>query len=225
MTNLTTSKPIDPNKRYRDNPYFEGMVIPVKGKAINVGGIDVVASTLGKDNEVSLVNKTTGEDLGTAVSVFRKVDEQQFIKLFTHNIKFMFSLTAAGCKALGVIFWKLQNNIQKDELLLDKYIVEEFNKYHEAESFSVETFRRGLSELTKAQILAKTQRKGFYWINPDFAFNGDRISFVNTIVMEKGRDYAPKEVGKAPQSATYLTADKQKALNYDDDDTGEDLFT
>lgn len=224
MTNLSTSKPIDPSMRYADNPYFAGMVIPVKGKAINVGGIDVVASTLGKDNEVSLINKATGEDLGTAVSVFRKVDEQQFIKLFTHNIKFMFSLTAAGCKALGVILWKLQNNIKKDELLLDMYIVEEFNKYHELEAFSVETFRRGLSELTKAQILAKTKRKGFYWINPDFAFNGDRISFVNTIVMEKGRDHAPKEVGRAPQAGSYLTADKQKQLDYEEGDTGEDLF-
>ncbi len=43
------------------------------------------------------------------------------------------------------------------------------------------TFKRGMNELEKAQIIAKTMRKGRYFINPNFMFNGDRIAFTTLI--------------------------------------------
>ena len=47
--------------------------------------------------------------------------------------------------------------------------------------FSKATFKRGLLELTKAKIVARTVRQGRYFINPNFMFNGDRIAFTTLI--------------------------------------------
>jgi DNA-binding GntR family transcriptional regulator len=67
------------------------------------------------------------------------------------------------------------------------------------------TFLRGLAELVKAQIIAKTMRQGWYFINPNFMFNGDRIAFTtvierakrnrdpNTIDLIEGKTDAEKE--------------------------------
>jgi DNA-binding GntR family transcriptional regulator len=43
------------------------------------------------------------------------------------------------------------------------------------------TFRRGISELENAQIIAKTLRQGVFFINPNFVFNGDRVAFTTVI--------------------------------------------
>lgn len=51
---------------------------------------------------------------------------------------------------------------------------------------SLPTFKRGLNELEKAQIIAKTMRQGRYFINPNFVFNGDRVAF--STVIERKRE-------------------------------------
>ncbi|MGP0837842.1 hypothetical protein [Serratia sp. CY85251] len=50
------------------------------------------------------------------------------------------------------------------------------------------TFKRGINELEKALIIAKTLRKGRYFINPNFVFNGDRVAF--TTMIERKKDDA-----------------------------------
>ncbi|EFG0391728.1 hypothetical protein [Escherichia coli] len=50
---------------------------------------------------------------------------------------------------------------------------------------SLPTFKRGLGELVKSQILAMNKRKGFYYINPNFVFNGDRVAFTTVLEMNK----------------------------------------
>jgi DNA-binding GntR family transcriptional regulator len=50
---------------------------------------------------------------------------------------------------------------------------------------SIATFKRGINELENAKIIAKTIRKGWYFINPNFIFNGDRIAFTTVIERTK----------------------------------------
>ena len=40
------------------------------------------------------------------------------------------------------------------------------------------TFARGLSELMEKQFIAAQQAVGWFWVNPDFMWNGDRLTFV-----------------------------------------------
>lgn len=158
------------------------MVVPVKGKQIKL-------SKLGRDDNV-LINQSTGEIHGTHITTYKKVDGEQFVKIFTTNIAMTFGFTAAGIKTFGVLLWAVQNNtLSKDEADLDNLMLASFLKCHTDKSLPLKlspaTFRRGLSELETAQIIAKTLRKGRYFINPNFVFNGDRVAFTTLIERKK----------------------------------------
>ncbi|GAA1350399.1 MULTISPECIES: replication/maintenance protein RepL [Bacteria] len=164
--------------RYDKNPFIENMVVPIRGQAVRL-------SQLGKDDNI-LVNQATGEVQGTHVTTYRRVDAEQFVKLFTANIALTFDLKAAGIKAFNVLLWCLQNRaVERDLIPLDKIVLDEFLAEHSDRKppikLSQPTFWRGLAELEKAQIIAKHLRQGWYYINPNFAFNGNRIAFTTVI--------------------------------------------
>lgn len=164
--------------RYKTNPFLIDMVVPVKDTQVKL-------SKLGKDKNI-LINQDTGEVRGTHVTTYKQVDGEQFVKLFTANIALTFDLTSAGIKTFGVLLWSVQHKaLAKDEVCLDTYTREAFIDFHKEQKkqmkISQPTFGRGLAELTKAQIIAKTLRKGIYFINPNFVFNGDRIAFTTLI--------------------------------------------
>lgn len=164
--------------RYKTNPFLENMIIPVKGKKVRL-------SSIGSDDNV-LVNQATGEVHGTHVTTYKRVDGAQFVKLFAANVALTFDLSAQGIKALTVLMWALQSKgLAKDEIFLDTHTREDFIeaniKTEKLIRLSQPTFSRGLAELNKAQIIAKTTRQGVYWINPNFIFNGDRIAFTTLI--------------------------------------------
>lgn len=166
-------------ERHETNPFLENMIVPVKGRQVRL-------SRLGKDDNV-LVNQRTGEVLGTHVTTYKPVDGEQFVKLFTANIGLAFDLTSAGIKAFAVLMWAVQSNaLAKDEVILDGVTLERFLRDQDGKKqLSLTTFRRGLAELTRAQIIAKTTRKASYFINPNFVFNGDRIAFTTVIERKK----------------------------------------
>lgn len=174
--------------RYDKNPFLQNMIVPVRGQKVQL-------SRLGQDDNV-LINQATGEVQGTHVTTFRKVDSEQFVKLFTKNIALTFDLKAAGIKAFNVLVWVLQSKaIDKDLVPLDRFVLEEFLEDHSDREppikLSLATFWRGLAELEGAQIIAKHVRQGFYYINPNFCFNGDRIAF--TTVIEKSNQAGDQE--------------------------------
>ena len=167
-------------QRYETNPFLQQMTIPVKDKRVQI-------SRLGRDDNV-LVNQNTGEILGTHVTTFKRVDSEQFVKLFTANIGLTFDLSSSGIKAFNVLLWAVQNQaLAKDQVLLDSMMLDDFLKDYGNLKLSYTTLKRGINELEKAQIIAKTMRKGFYFINPNFVFNGDRIAFT-TLIERKQQD-------------------------------------
>ncbi len=165
--------------RYETNPFLTDMTVPLKGRQVKI-------STLSKDSNV-LINQTTGEVHGTHLLTYKKVDGEQFIKLFTANIALTFDLSAAGIKTFNVLAWVVQNKaISRDEVVLDSIMLNDFLKAQiKPLNLSLATFKRGLNELEEAQIIAKTMRKSFYFINPNFVFNGDRIAFTTLIERKK----------------------------------------
>jgi hypothetical protein len=167
-------------ERYKNNPFLENMIIPIKEKRIKL-------SILGNDRNI-LINQETGEVHGTHIATFKKVDRKQFVKLFTANIALTFDLSSAGIKAFNILVWTVQHKaLCKDEIDLDNITLEEFLEQHKEKELklSIATFKRGINELEKSMIIAKTLRKGKYFINPNFVFNGDRIVFSTVIEREK----------------------------------------
>lgn len=165
-------------KKYRTNPFTDELVINKKSKQVTV-------SNLGKDDNV-LVNQSTGEVTGTHVVTYKQVDDAEFIKLFTGNIALAFELTSAGIKAFTLMSYTLQRQIEKDTIFLDELSLEEFIKGNPSiKACSMKTIYRGITELEKSKILAKSQRVGLYFINPSFVFNGNRIAFTTSIERKK----------------------------------------
>lgn len=169
--------------RYEANPFLKNMVITVGSKNVQI-------STMGKDSNV-LINQSTGEVTGTHIVARKKVDTEKFVKTFADYMAFTFDLTKAGNKALKVVMWSVKETaIGKDKVILDKHTLEDFLNTHKDKEpplrLSVPTFSRGLAELEKAKIIAKTVRTGSYFINPDCIFNGDRVAF--TTIIEKQID-------------------------------------
>lgn len=170
--------------RYKTNPFLEGMIVPVRDRKVQL-------SKLGREQNI-LVNQVTGEVQGTHVTTHKRVDSEQFVKLFTANIAMTFDLSSAGIKAFNVLIWAVQHTaLSKDEIDFDIHVLEGFlesNNYgNRPLKISPATFKRGINELEKAQLLAKTIRQGRYFINPNFVFNGDRVAFT-TLIEKRSRD-------------------------------------
>jgi len=161
--------------RYEQNPFLGECNIPLRKQQVRV-------SALGKDDNI-LVNQSTGEVQGTHVVSYKKVDAERFVKLFTANIALTFDLKSAGLKALNVLIWAVQHRaIGKDEVDLDTYTLQEFlDSYEPPLKMSQATFSRGISELEEAKIVAKAKRRGRYFVNPNFIFNGSRVAFTTLI--------------------------------------------
>jgi len=176
MAKTTTTKEI----RFNENPYINDLVVPLTNKRVQV-------TPLGKENNVALINTETGDLQGTHVTTFRKVDADQFVKLFIANIGLTFNLKSCGIKAFNVLMWTIrQGSPNRDLFALDKYALECFlDSQGEDLKCSQSTFSRGLVDLEKSKIIAKNVRKGWYYINPNFAFSGDRIAFTTIIEREK----------------------------------------
>lgn len=165
--------------RYDANPFFNNFLIESKTKSIRIN------SSFGEEENI-LVNQKTGEIKATHVTTYKTVDSAKFVKLFTQNIALTFDLTSAGIKAFNVLMYAVQiGAINKDLLVLDKVTLNGFLKENHPVNLSLATFSRGLSELVKGQIIARHTRQGFFYINPNFVFNGDRIAFTQVIERQK----------------------------------------
>jgi hypothetical protein len=167
------------NTRYKQNPFTKELTVNAKNQKVRV-------SNSAKLNDETWINNTTGELATTQLYTYKEVDEAQFVKLFTQNIALTFNLTSAGLKALNVLIYAVQYKaMNKDIVILTEITLAEFLEDEAAKGnkfvLSRPTFTRGISELIKSNILARCERAGDYFINPNFVFNGDRLLFVTAI--------------------------------------------
>ena len=47
------------------------------------------------------------------------------------------------------------------------------------------TFYDGLNELVEKKFLAPAEATHWFWLNPDYLWNGDRLTFVQTFIKQK----------------------------------------
>ena len=161
-------------EKHKENPFINKMMVKYKTKKESV-------SVIGTGG--NLVINDEGEEVGnstTHVVTKKVVDSDQFVKLFTQNIALTFNLKSAGVKAFSVLIWAIQNHsYNKDQVFLNDFIREEFiasqEKTDKPLKLSKSVFYKGLAELEKESIIAKSMIQGCFWINPSFVFNGNRI--------------------------------------------------
>lgn len=96
----------------------------------------------------------------------QEVDDTPFVKLYVGAIQAFNDLTKTGAKVLEVVFHELKQN--EDKIYLDVYTASNYQ-------IMERTFFRGLKELCEKEILFESVQTGWYFINVNFVFNGDRL--------------------------------------------------
>lgn len=115
----------------------------------------------------------------------QEVDKEEFIKLYTSQIKAYFDLTKTAYKVFFIFLRIYQDAIGKNHFYLSckkaMSLAEKIDHFVLSESI----FYRGIKELIEKRIIAKTNEKNWYFINPAIVFNGDRARFVSEIIKKK----------------------------------------
>lgn len=161
---------------YETNPFMHETNVKTKTRRVT-----------NKRGDMMLVNSTTGE-IQTQIAGFwesEEVDSTKFIKLFVNGVKALAELTNAGTRVFELLYTEMQNNIGKDQIYLSYTGLDKTTKV------SRSTFSRGVAELIEKRFMAAMPAVGWYWINPDFMWNGDRLTFVKEF----------KKVGSKPKAA------------------------
>ncbi len=145
---------------YEINPFV--IAVPTKTKRVT-----------NKRGDMMLVSSETGE-IQTQVAGFwesEEVDSSKFVKLFVNGVKALAELTNSGSRVFELLYIEMQNAIGKDQVYLSYSGLDQ-------ESISRSTFSRGLKELIDKKFIAAMPAVGWFWVNPDFVWNGDRLAFV-----------------------------------------------
>ncbi|EDW4369315.1 hypothetical protein AA445_005375, partial [Salmonella enterica subsp. diarizonae] len=129
--------------------------------------------------------KNAGKSYFANIVHTQEVDKEEFIKLYTSQIKTYFDLTKTAYKVFFIFLRIYQDAIGKDHFYLSckkaMSLAEKIDHFVLSESI----FYRGIKELIEKRIIAKTNEKNWYFINPAIVFNGDRARFVSEIIKKK----------------------------------------
>lgn len=158
-----------------------------RGKSLHVKNPflkDAIANTKQGGRKISntdgrrmmVVSEATGEVAGPAgFWQYEEVDRTKFVKLYVNGVKQFKELSNAGTKVFEILYLEVTRNIGKDKIYLSFGGLD-----HNQTPMSEATFNRGMKELVEKNFVAATTAVGWYWLNPDYIWNGDRLAFVKT---------------------------------------------
>ncbi|HBY9006861.1 TPA: hypothetical protein MI937_29865 [Klebsiella pneumoniae] len=176
-TRVRTKTENDKLTEYKMNPFVFDKELKIETKTRNL--------TVRKGTE--LVNKDNADESESYFSNIvqkKEVDKEEFIKLFTSQIKVYFDLTKTAHKIFLIILALYQKEIGKDYVLLTCKKAQNVAKTLDFE-LSAPIFYRGIKELVEKKIIAKSVDKIVFYINPAVFFNGDRARFVTEVIKKK----------------------------------------
>lgn len=97
-----------------------------------------------------------------------EVDKTQFVKMFVGGVKAFNDLSAPGTKVFEMLYRVMLKNPNVDKVYL----------HHKSSRIAKATFDRGLTELLVKEILYRAILPGWYYININYLFNGDRYALI-----------------------------------------------
>lgn len=172
--------------KHKENPFMTEHTVSTRRKRITVGG-----------RGRAIIDTETGEVEDTAeIVMVRDVDSEQFVKLFTQNIRVFFDLTPGTMKLVQVLLSQVQKHPNTDRVMLSIAIAQDYFAETQGPTLSKASFHRAVKEMLEKQFIAETMLSGLFFINPNLFFNGDRIRFVNEIKRRKANEEHAELVGK-----------------------------
>lgn len=155
-------------KIYQHSPFL--MQVDIKSRRVT-----------NKTGDMMLINRENGEVVNDVAGFWQsqEVDSTQFVKLFIQGVRALTELTNAGTKVFELLYVKMQEIPNKDQVSMAFWMVNQ-----DATPISERTYARGISELIEKGFIAATPTFGIYWVNPNFLWNGDRLTFMKTYVKQ-----------------------------------------
>lgn len=150
---------------YPDNPFWEDTTVKVGPKRITVTGGAYISEE--------------GEEVRHGgIHVVREVDETEFLKLYTKNVRAIFDLKRTTQRVLQYLMVELQKTPNADAIYLAWMDAQEYFSEHDLQ-VSKASFHRALKELLDKGFIAESTRVNMFWFNPNLFFNGSRMAFVH----------------------------------------------
>lgn len=164
---------------HKSNPFIGAALVGTKTRRIT-----------NKKGDMMLVSKETEQVIAPIAGFWQahEVDSAKFVKLYINGVKAFRELTSAGTKVFELLYLEVQKNIGKDKIYLSFGVVDQ-----EATPMAASTYKRGVSELIAKGFLAATPLQGWYWLNLDYMWNGDRLAFVKEYYKAPSQPALPPE--------------------------------
>jgi hypothetical protein len=156
---------------YKNNPFLVGTVLAPKIRRIT-----------NQKGDMMLVHGSTGEVMSEVAGFWhtKEVDNSKFVKLYVNGVKAFKELTGAGTKVFEVLYLEVQKLVSQDKVYMSFGLVNQ-----EENPMSSATYDRGMRELVSKGFIAPTNLVGWFWLNPDYMWNGDRLAFVKAYFRKK----------------------------------------
>lgn len=137
-----------------------------------------------KRGNMSLVSNDTGEIQSNIAGFWEaeEVDATKFVKLFVRGVKALKELTSSGTRVFEVLYLRVQDNIGKDQVFMAYAAIDQT-----LTPMSAATYDRGMRELIEKSFIAASPVQGWFWLNPDYVWNGDRLAFVKEYRKSSGK--------------------------------------
>lgn len=176
-------------QKNKENPFMKQAIEDIENHIVKK-----YKSSTGSDKKavVAVADTDTGEVFKTSFIRQIEVDEEQFAKIYLSNFGSFFDLSQAAIRVFGYIMTCMKPKNDMILFFLDKCM--EYTRYS-----SKATIYKGLTELVKAEIIARGPVDNLWFINPLIVFNGDRVSFTKTYVRKKTLAAQKKEEAKKRQ--------------------------
>lgn len=177
---------------YETNPFIGGALVNTKQ------GVKKLTDKSG--TRMMVVDSGTGEVMATPAGFWhaQQVDKTQFVKLYVNGVKAFKDLTSAGTKVFELLYLEVQKQIGKDRVFLSFVEVDQT-----VSPMSKATYQRGLRELSEKGFIAPSLTQGWFFINPDYMWNGDRLAFVKEYRLKAtspvGKDTKTIDMFEEPQ--------------------------
>lgn len=157
---------------HKSNPYVSNLVIPSRNKTIAIS-----------NKQLNLFDPKTGEveegNIGF-MGLRKRVDTEEFVKIFKGQIQALFDLSNRALKVFG--YFMESTRISKDTVIFDLDECREYTQYK-----SKNTINLAISELLEKEFIARTGSHYKYYINPAKFFNGDRMILFQDVVKKGSR--------------------------------------
>ena len=150
---------------HTENPFMKSVIIEMDSNTQVLAAGDNSGQRINKNDAVIWKNKVIK-------------DKRKFIKLYHNGLKDFFGLNRCEMDLLKFIMGRIRKD--QDKVAFTYKILKEESNFS-----GDSTIARTLLGLITKGIIARAETDGIYYINPNIFFNGDRVAFVKSYIMEK----------------------------------------